>query len=79
MSGEARELCGAKKNPGRPAVETHSKRCWGEVGGKNSWLCKGLAHLSITQLTSALSRYDDIPHADGLKKTQGGGESTQKQ
>jgi hypothetical protein len=43
--------------------------------GKNSWLCKGLAHLSGTQLTSALSRYDDIPHVDGLKKTQGGGES----
>ena len=46
---------------------------------KNSWLRKGLAHLSVSAVNIRLSPNNDIPHASGLKKTQGGGESRQKQ
>jgi len=46
---------------------------------ENSLLRKGLAHLLSARLTSPPSPNNDIPHASGLKKTQGGGELRQKQ
>ena len=66
------------------AVKTEVERAFRRGGvmfrrAKNSLLCKELAHLSVTQLTSFVSPIDDSLLAGGLKKTQGGGESRQKQ